>query len=219
MIYITGDTHGSFDGFIGRFNNQPNSDDIVIVCGDFGFIFSEMQKPDFERLKELPYTILFVDGNHENYSEIYSYPIEEWCGGKIHRIAPNIAHLMRGQLFLIYGKTFFTMGGAYSVDRGWRVRDASWWEQELPNDEEYCTASETLAMSNYKVDYILSHDAPDSVIMRMGLSPNPRGAELTGFLEWVFRKVEFRKWFFGHYHSDLMFDDKSYCMYNGIFML
>ncbi len=220
MIYITGDTHGYYDQFIARFNGVlPSQNDIVIVCGDFGFIFSDRQQEDFDKLKGFPCSILFVDGNHENFPKIFSYLEEEWCGGKIHRIAPNIIHLMRGQLFTINEKTFFTMGGAYSIDRGWRIRGKSWFEEELPSNEEYKTASATLEKCGYKVDYILTHEAPESAIMRMGITPNPRGAELAGYLEWLKRTADFKMWFFGHYHTECTIEDKLVCLYENVVTL
>lgn len=40
MIYITGDTHGEYDAFLNRIYQYPVSkDDIVIFCGDFGFVW------------------------------------------------------------------------------------------------------------------------------------------------------------------------------------
>lgn len=72
-------------------------------------------------LNDRPFTTLFVDGNHEIFDLLNAYPVENWHGGKIHRIAPSIIHLMRGQLFDIEGKSFFTMGGAESHDREFRT--------------------------------------------------------------------------------------------------
>ena len=46
---------------------------------------------------------VFIDGNHENYDRLSAYPVTEWRGGKVHRIADNILHLMRGQVFEIDG--------------------------------------------------------------------------------------------------------------------
>lgn len=43
-------------------------------------------------------------------------PIEYWNGGKIHRVRPSVIHLMRGQVFNLQGKMFFTFGGASSHD-------------------------------------------------------------------------------------------------------
>ena len=67
-------------------------------------------------LERLPFTLAFVDGNHENYDAIESYHVEEWHGGKIQRIRPHVLHLMRGQIFELEGYRFFTMGGARSHD-------------------------------------------------------------------------------------------------------
>ena len=44
------------------------------------------------------------------------YPVEQWHGGNVHKIRPHVIHLMRGQVFELQGRTFFTMGGAQSHD-------------------------------------------------------------------------------------------------------
>lgn len=73
-----------------------------------------------------------MDGNHENFDLINEYPVEEWCGGKVHIIRcdkegkPKIIHLMRGQVFEIEGKKIFTVGGAYSIDKYMRTPHRSW---------------------------------------------------------------------------------------------
>ena len=98
-----------------------------------------------DELAEKPYQILFIDGNHENFNALNSYPVEEWNGGKVHRIRKNILHLMRGQVFTIEGKTFFTMGGAYSIDKHLRKEGYSWWSDEKPNDAENGESDENKA--------------------------------------------------------------------------
>ena len=159
-------------------------------------------------LSQKTYTILFIDGNHENFPAIYDYPCEKWNGGKIHKIRKNIFHLMRGQLYEINGITFFTMGGAYSMDRYRRLEGTSWWQEELPSNQEYAEAIQNLKESQMRVDYILTHTAPREIIRRMGEKPDVHDIELTGFLEWVMYEVEFKKWFFGHWHVDRDIDDK-----------
>ena len=67
-------------------------------------------------LEGKPFTTLFVDGNHENFDRLYAYPVEEWHGGKVHKIRPSVIHMMRGQVFAIDGKSVFTFGGASSHD-------------------------------------------------------------------------------------------------------
>ena len=43
-------------------------------------------------------------------------PVEDWHGGTVQRVRPSVIHLMRGQVYDIAGKRFFTMGGASSRD-------------------------------------------------------------------------------------------------------
>lgn len=207
MIYITGDTHGEqarFSPAAMPDEDKWGKDDTLIVCGDFGFLFANDKRENsfLDELSQKPYTICFCDGNHENFPAIYAYPREEWNGGRVHRIRKNIFHLMRGQVFRIEDKTIFTMGGAYSTDKYIRKEGLSWWKEELPTNEEYREATQNLREAGNAVDYIVTHTAPREVIRRMGKCPDPHDAELTGFLEWILYEVKFKKWFFGHWHTD-----------------
>ena len=97
MIYITGDTHGNQYKWVEQIESVISPADIIIVCGDFGVGFwngrywSEETFYDF--LSEQKYTVLFIDGNHENFDKLYSYPMETWCGGRVHKIRQNVIHL------------------------------------------------------------------------------------------------------------------------------
>ena len=139
MIYITGDTHGVND-FAKLLDNKYkylSKCDYVIICGDCGILFDKDSSRVINLYEYLPFSILFVDGNHENFDLLNSYPIEVWNGGKVHRISENIFHLMRGQVFEIDGYKFLTFGGALSFDRNRRVEGKTWWAQESPNRRRY----------------------------------------------------------------------------------
>ncbi len=220
MIYITGDTHGSHPRFadfeLMRIQKKIKAGDYLIICGDFGYLFDNSTTDNrfLDILeKEEPYDILFVDGNHENFKAIYSYPVEEWNGGKVHRIRKNIFHLMRGQIFVIDGCKIFTMGGAYSIDRYMRRKDVSYWDEELPNNDEYKEAIENLRANNNEVDIVITHTAPKEIIRMMGYYPDRHDEELTGFFDWVMHECGFRKWFFGHWHEDREIADKFRAVY------
>ena len=120
MIYITGDCHRNFERFntsIFPEQNEMTKNDYVIICGDFGGVWnkdgeSKMETMVMDWLECKPFSTLFVDGNHENFDRLYAYPVEEWNGGKVHKIRPSVIHLMRGQVFVLEGKRIFTFGGA-----------------------------------------------------------------------------------------------------------
>ena len=121
MIYATGDTHGNFQRFAPEhFPEQAGmtKEDYMIICGDFGGVWDGGKKEErtLDWLEDLPFTTLFVSGNHENFDLLSKYPTEEWNGGTIQRIRPHVIHLMRGQVFDLQGYSFFTMGGARSHD-------------------------------------------------------------------------------------------------------
>ena len=172
-IYMTGDTHGEFTRFkkdIFYEQTELSKDDYVIICGDFGGVWDGSPTDQYwlNWLEEKPFTTLFVSGNHENFELLAEYAVEDWHGGKVQRIRPSVMHLMRGQVYEIEGKTFFTMGGGSSHDVSdgilepddplfkqkrksldarkalYRVNHQSWWKEELPSDEEYETAKANL---------------------------------------------------------------------------
>ncbi len=224
MFYITGDTHIPID--IDKLSSDSftklslTRNDYLIICGDFGGIWDNSQtRTDFlYKLNDCNFTTLFVDGNHENFDMLNAMPVSPWKGGKVHYIHDNIIHLMRGQVFDIDGKLFFTMGGGNSIDKHFRIEHESWWSQEMPSRTEYNMAVENLQKHQNKVDYIITHTAPTSIINQAQLK-NHYEEELTDFFQRVMSHVSFDKWFFGHFHEDIVIDDKFYLMYNKIYDL
>lgn len=205
MLYVTGDVHGEH-----RWNKRclPNVDklteeEVLFVCGDFGHIFqgNKLEESHLNEMEKYKFTIAFLDGNHENFDLLYSYPKEIWNGGFIHRIRNNVVHLCRGQVFEIAGKRIFTMGGGYSIDKAMRKKGISWWPQEMPNEEEYKEAEKNLQKVNFKVDYILTHTAPEET-MSLFHPFHQEESRLNLFLEWVRKHTEYRHWYFGHLHKD-----------------
>jgi len=222
MIYITGDTHAHND--IEKLNtrNFPEQkeltkDDYVIICGDFGCVWDGSKEDDYwlNWLNGKNFTTLFVDGNHENFDLLYQYDVEEFCGGKVHKIRDSVFHLMRGEVFNVDGNKIFAMGGASSHDMHLRREGLSWWRQELPSEEEYQNAVENLAKHDWNVDFIVSHCCPDS-IMR-AISSYYKHDKLTNFFENVVKAdCTYKKWYFGHYHENIVIGRKHYCLYNKI---
>ena len=211
MIALTGDIHGEID--IRKLKQRSKfcnftKEDHLIICGDFGLVWDNSKNDLWWRewLAQMPYITLFVDGNHENFDLLNEFPEEEWHGGRVHRISDSIIHLMRGQIFEIDGKTFFTMGGAESHDKEYRKEGKSWWAGELPTLEEYTEAQHNLEQHGNKVDYILTHCVPTTIqkemISRLWDHTYQQN-ELTDFLEWVWQTVSFEKWYCGHYHMDI----------------
>lgn len=213
MIYITGDIHGNIDiSKLSLKNSKTSSllsfltkNDYVIICGDFGLIWDNSANDLWwlNWLENKPFTTLFIDGNHENFNLLNSFPEEEFAGGRTHRVSNSIFHLMRGQIFTLENKLFFAMGGAESHDKYCRTPNKSWWTQELPSDEEYTIARENLAKQNYSVDYVISHSIPSRYLNELGSHSNAYySSPVTDFFNDIEPKLCYKKWFSGHYHRD-----------------
>ena len=191
--------------------------DYVIICGDFGAVWdgTEEEQKLLDWYNDKPWTTLFCDGNHENFDLLSKYPVEEWNGGKIHRIRPKILHLMRGQVFTIEGKTFFVMGGASSIDKEYRTVGLNWWAEEIPSFFEMDEGFANLGKVGYKVDYVITHSAPTAVLT--SINPTYKTDAVTRYLETVRQNVKFGWHYFGHYHIDKDFlNYKATCLYNNI---
>ena len=218
-IYITGDTHGDYNRLVGIAGNLE-AGDILVVCGDWGYVLynDKDEARLLDDLEKMPYSILFVDGNHENFPLIYSYPEEKWNGGKIHRIRKNIAHLKRGQVFTIEGLKFFTFGGGESTDKDMRVEHNLWWREEEPTPVEMAMGARALDEANKKVDYIITHEPPSLVKSAMLLRSgnNDRVNKLNGYFEEIGKACEFKHWYFGSLHEDKVVTPHYTCVFKKV---
>ena len=227
MLFITGDTHGRYDfAKLLRFARQHpelTKKDHLIVAGDFGGVWSpKTLEEDLRIYEELPFTVLFVDGNHEYFDLLDAYPAETWKGGKVHVLKPTVIHLMRGQVFEIEGKTIFTFGGATSIDRYMRIEGISWWARELPSFEELDEGLANLKRYNNTVDYIVTHSCDERALWYPPLrtktyqmSVYPENQMLSNFED----IVAYGHWYFGHYHMDGDLTDKKTVLFQQILPL
>ena len=73
-VYITGDMHGSLERLYGRGIRKLKSGDILIVCGDFGYIWNgdKTEKQVIDYLATRRFVTAFVDGTHENFDILSS---------------------------------------------------------------------------------------------------------------------------------------------------
>jgi predicted phosphodiesterase len=133
-----------------------NHIDTIVHTGDFGFNFHDTFLDDLQdRLEMSGMFLYFVDGNHENFNRLYSFPIDEF-GTRMLR--DRIRHLPRGFRWTWNGKTHLALGGGVSVDQHHRTENSTWWRQETitwPDCDK--------AVEGGKVDYMFTHDCPDGV--------------------------------------------------------
>jgi Icc-related predicted phosphoesterase len=190
-ILFAGDTHGEEDHvrYLLQMAVKENAQ-AVFVLGDFGIwdhmdggaFTSSVSK--FSKQYEVP--VYFLPGNHENYDLLFEYEAEKpRCGDGFVWLKPGVGYSPRGHRWAWNGVRFMSLGGAYSVDKQWRLMDNeravrqaemkrdreskltareryvlrtgqwTWWYQEEISQEEL-----DHALRPGEVDVLLTHDKP-----------------------------------------------------------
>lgn len=162
MVYVAGETHGKFDA-LSKFSKGDegkflSKNDYVIVPGDFGVwhkTLNEIKKLD----STLNFKLLFLDGNHEHYKLLNSFPEKQFCGGKVHDVY-GVYHLCRGEVYKlpIEGDciTIAVCGGGDSKDKNMRVEGVTWFPEETISNEDVENLFYNVK-NHTKIDYFISH--------------------------------------------------------------
>lgn len=227
MIYLTGDTHGGFER-IGAFCNKfhTTKDDVMIILGDAGINYYESKKSELLKtmLDDFPITFFCIHGNHEQRPfAISTYKEQEWNGGQVYyeKKHPSILFAKDGEVYNLDGKKAIAIGGAYSVDKFYRLsRHYAWFDNEQPSDEIKRTVEEKLDKIGWDVDIVLTHTTPlkyepvEVFLSMIDQSTVDKSTE--EWLDQIEEKLSYKKWYCGHYHTEkkidklqIMFDDYS----------
>lgn len=227
MIYVTGDVHGfEFERFKPFIEKNPSltKNDYMIICGDvLGFGLDGKSLDEIlDIFSSFPFTTLFIDGNHEKFDYLNSFPLIKWNGGKVHKIREDVIHLTRGQVFNIEGKTFFTFGGGTSIDKWRRTLGVSYFEEELPTFEEQDEAILNLYEYKNTIDYVITHSIDEKALYYKPLNDIAKAHYAypdNRFLSVFEDIIKYMHWYFGHYHIDAQIKENKTCLYHEIIKL
>lgn len=223
--YITGDTHGEFERIFDFCEAMATTkDDVLIILGDVGINY-HLDTRDIklkESICEYPITLFCIHGNHEERpEEIDGYEEMRWHGGIVHYEPqyPNILFAKDGEVYDFGGKQCIAIGGAYSIDKYYRLRSGlPWFDTEQPSDEIKDYVEQQLEKLNWKVDYVFSHTVPKKYepawAFIPGISQEGIDKSTEEWLDTIDEKLDYERWFAGHYHVEsqegrvtIMFED------------
>ena len=211
MLFVTGDMHGDYSAFAQRRIDRLKKDDVLIVTGDFGFIWDD-SKEEIKNLKKLQkkkYMILFVEGAHENFDRIRLYPEVELFGASAYQISDNIFCLKRGEVYSIEDMNVLALGGGLPPHTDEPDKPIM-----LPDDSELQRAVDNLQSRHRRIDVIITHEAPASV--KRLIDRNAAVNDLNIFLDTVLHNTRYDKWFFGSLHEDRALRKKLICVYENV---
>lgn len=224
MIYITGDMHGSILQMQYTLSKiQCSFNNTLIVLGDFGGNYYCDEKDDLfkKEISKYNINIFAIRGNHDanpakakNAIRIKKYG----NFGYIQKEYPHIFYAENGLVYNIENKNILVLGGAYSVDKWYRLKKGyNWFDDEQMSIKEQEKFLENMPE---KVDIILSHTCPypnipkHLFLSQINQSTVDNGMEL--FLSRVKNRIKYKNWFFGHYHSNEQIEDNMYLLYTGV---
>lgn len=215
MVYYTGDIHGSKFEII-RFCHRFHltREDIIVILGDAGINYYNDErdielKKEFARLKP---TILCIHGNHEiRPYNIATYTTKEWSDGIVwyEEAYPNILFAKDGEIYDIEGIKHLVIGGAYSVDKHYRLaRGFGWWADEQPSGSIKKYVEEQIKTK--EIDVILSHTCPKKYIPTEMFLPMVDQSTVDNsteeWLDTIEERVDYKAWCCGHWHTDKRVD-------------
>lgn len=212
-FYITGDTHREFDR-IERFclENGTTVDDVMIILGDAGINYfgDHSDRQLKQRLSELNITLFCIHGNHEQRPWLVGdYEEMPWNNGVVYveKQYPNLLFAKDGEIYHFNGRTVMPIGGAYSVDKYYRLRHGlGWFESEQPDEEIKAYVESQLDKVDWCVDVILSHTVPVEAepvwAFIPGLDQSTVDKSTERWLQHIHDRLDFSEWYAGHYHVE-----------------
>ena len=223
---VRGDTHGRFDWMNNScLNDYVPEETAIIILGDAGFNFF-LNKTDDKLKAEVNargYRFYCVRGNHEArpqdiYGMTYGYDPEIHGMFYMEKEYPNIRYFDDCGIYTINDYKCGVIGGAYSVDKWYRlaragVRDkwdynnpkiTGWFPNEQLSEAEMKAC--TTLFKGQDFDFIFSHTCPYSWrpvdLFLSGIDQSSVDNSMELWMDKLKDQCKWNYWLFGHYHAD-----------------
>jgi len=142
-----------------------------------------------------------------------SYREHAWRGGTVYveDAYPNLLFAKDGEVYDFAGKKALVIGGAYSVDKYYRLsRGWGWWADEQPSLEIKARVEGNLDLIGWKVDIVLSHTTPLKYepveVFLPGIDQSKVDKSTEEWLDSIEERLDYQKWYCGHYHTEKKID-------------
>lgn len=214
--YVTGDTHGKVFERLEKLDSNP-SETALIILGDAGlnFCLNKTDNKEKQKVQDSGFTVYCVRGNHEERPrniEGMEVMVDHEIDGLIEFQPqfPNIRYLIDGEEYTFNGHSALVIGGAYSVDKFYRLQRArkdgwsGWFKDEQLSADEMLDIA--FAQEGRQYDFVLTHTCPfdwrptDLFLPFLDQSTVDNTMEL--WMQEFKDKIDWKVWLFGHYHDD-----------------
>ena len=129
------------------------------------------------------------------------------CGGYL----PNLLFAKDGEVYDLDGRQALVIGGAYSVDKYYRLsRGWGWWADEQPSPEIKARVEASIEQMGWMVDIVLSHTTPLKYepveVFLLGIDQSKVDKSTEEWLDSIEERLDYKKWYCGHYHTEKKID-------------
>ena len=222
-FFLTGDTHGRtaerLETLRSKHPDLKPAETALIILGDAGFNFylNESDYKNKKKVNDMGYIVYCLRGNHEERPENISgmtIMVDHDIHGEVYveSMFSNIRYLMDGNVYDFGIFKTLCIGGAYSVDKWYRLqnfRQSNGWcgwfaeEQLFPDEMNYITKK----VKNNYFDFVLTHTCPrcwePTDLFISGIDQSAVDKSMEDWLDKLKNQINFTVWCFGHYHADL----------------
>ena len=223
MTYYTGDIHGNPTAitlFAEHFELVET--DVLVILGDVGANYYGNRRDRIckDALSQIKPSILCIHGNHERRpATINTYKQKEWNGGVVwfEDEYPNLLFARDGEIFNLGGISHLVIGGAYSVDKYYRLATRNLWfpdEQPSPEIKNYVEKQ----ICGHDFDIVLSHTCPfkyepwEAFLPMIDQSSVDDSTER--WLDEIEKKANYKAWLCGHWHIDKRIDKMRFLFHD-----
>lgn len=231
-LIFTGDTHGGM-ATVSRIDNIKRNipeykpeETMIVILGDAGLNFwlNNTDKKNKKILNSMNYHIYCVRGNHEQRPELIKSMVlvnDENVNNVVYmeEAFPNIRYFVDGKIYNLLGYKCLVVGGAYSIDKWYRLARAGYSKDEAEiadpkkcgwfKDECLTAAEMTAIMEKVKgesVDFVLSHTCPLSWeptdLFLNGIDQSTVDKSMEVWFDELKDNIKWKYWLFGHYHAE-----------------
>lgn len=214
-FYVTGDKHGEITDMLFKLSYISNETVGVIILGDCGINFFLNYSEKFNKIKmqNSGHIFYLVQGNHEerpellpNISKTYDDNVKNEV--YLEEEFNNIRYLINGNTYHFGNYSAFVAGGAYSVDKDFRLKNNWKWfpNEQLSEDERKdILSSLELKKDNY-YHFVFTHTLPKKFtpidLFLPHINQEQVDKTMEEFLNQVEEKIVYTVWCSGHYHVD-----------------
>ena len=215
-VYITGDTHGAVvhrvEQLLQVYQEIVPEDTMFIILGDGGlnYYMNKKDRRNKQEVEDKGVYVYCVRGNHEaRPSDVPGMKLvhDENVNGAVwmEEDFPHIRYFCDWGIYEIDGLRTLVIGGAYSVDKHYRLaRGFCWFENEQLTDYEMRAC--TYSTEGRYFDLVLSHTCPFSWrptdLFLNCVDQSTVDNTMEKWMEQLKNKINWGIWLFGHYHAD-----------------